>query len=32
KTLLAIKEQFEGAGIEFTGTVEQNPGVSLRIR
>jgi DNA-binding transcriptional regulator YiaG len=32
KTLLAIKEQFEAAGIEFTGTVEQNPGVSLRIR
>ena len=32
QTLNDLKTVLESAGIEFTGKVEQNPGVSLRIR
>jgi transcriptional regulator with XRE-family HTH domain len=32
KTLVAIKEAFEAAGIEFIGTPEDGPGVILRRR
>jgi hypothetical protein len=29
RTLLAIKEAIENAGVEFTGTPTENPGVCL---
>ena len=32
KTLLSIKEQFEAAGIEFTGTPDDYPGLRFRTR
>jgi len=32
KTLLSIKEEFEAAGIEFTGTPDNQPGLKVKTR